>query len=153
MNKDRLNKVKQLAARLHFGQKRSCGADYITHPIAVAEIAAKKPKYFQTQNMEVVLAICYLHDVIEDCEITVEDLESEIKNLNYSEEQIKIIIDNVCRLTRISKEEDVVQYILDIKSNYYARLVKICDLEHNMSNLKPSNLLDKYKLCYNFLTQ
>jgi hypothetical protein len=34
----------------------------------------------------------------------------------------------------------------------YALWAKICDLEHNMSDLKPSNLLDKYKLCYYLLT-
>jgi (p)ppGpp synthase/HD superfamily hydrolase len=150
MNKNRLEKVKNLATKLHFGQKRKDGADYITHPIAVAEIA--KNKLFAL-NFEIVLAICYLHDVLEDCDIRAIELVDELIKIGYSRDETKKIFDAVYLLTRPSKELDVLVYLKGIKTNPYAVFVKICDLEHNMSDLAPSNLLDKYKLFYYILTK
>lgn len=153
MNKIRLEKVKALATKLHSGQKRKTGADYITHSIAVAEIAKKKKIDFFGYEQELLLAICYLHDVLEDCDITEKQLKLELKKLNYKDEDVDLIIENVTNLTRMSKEEDIVEYLDDILSNLYSVWAKICDLEHNMSDLEPSNLLDKYKLFHYILTK
>lgn len=153
MNKIRLEKVKALATKLHSGQKRKDGADYITHPIAVAEIAKKKKIDFFGYEHELLLAICYLHDVLEDCDVTEKQLKLELKKLNYKDENIDLIVENVGYLTRMSKDEDIIDYLEQINSNLYSIWVKICDLEHNMSDLEPSNLLDKYKLFYYILTK
>ncbi len=153
MNKFRLEKVKDLATKLHFGQKRKGGADYISHPIAVAEIAKKKKIDFFGYEQELLLAICYLHDVLEDCDVTSKELKLELKRLNYKDQNVDLIVENVGDLTRMSKDEDIVEYLEKVNSNLYSIWAKICDLEHNMSDLEPSNLLDKYKLFHYILTK
>lgn len=155
MNEARLEKVNDLAAELHFGQKRKNGEDYISHPRAVVEIARRKLVVYEVvynfKNPEIVLAICYLHDVIEDCGITEIELCNRLVELDYSREDAVKISHNVKLLSRMSKEEDIIGYLNGIFTSSYAIFVKKCDLEHNMSDLKPSNLLDKYKLIYYLL--
>ena len=61
-----------LATRAHEGQKRKCtGEPYIEHCQAVAAIVATVP---HTPEM---IAAAYLHDVIEDTEVTIEEVERE----------------------------------------------------------------------------
>ncbi len=62
---EQLEMVRQayvLAERLHRGQKRSSGDDYITHPLAVSDILADMHADAET------IAAGLLHDVVEDCE-------------------------------------------------------------------------------------
>ncbi len=65
LSPEQLEMVRQayeLAERLHRGQKRSSGDDYITHPLAVADILADMHADAET------IAAGLLHDVVEDCE-------------------------------------------------------------------------------------
>ena len=54
----------------HFGQKRHTGEDYIVHPLNVAYILADINADYQT------ICAALLHDTIEDCEVTKEDLDN-----------------------------------------------------------------------------
>lgn len=60
-----------VAEEAHRGQKRSSGDDYITHPLAVADILADLQSDAET------IAAGLLHDVVEDCDITPEQLEEQ----------------------------------------------------------------------------
>ncbi|NOZ71520.1 MAG: bifunctional (p)ppGpp synthetase/guanosine-3',5'-bis(diphosphate) 3'-pyrophosphohydrolase [Chloroflexi bacterium] len=60
-----------VAEQFHRGQKRSSGEDYISHPLAVADILADLHSDAET------LAAGLLHDVIEDCDYTPEQLEEQ----------------------------------------------------------------------------
>jgi (p)ppGpp synthase/HD superfamily hydrolase len=67
-----IKKAAQFAADAHTGQtRRYTGEPYITHPAAVASIVS-----YYTQDEEVICA-AWLHDVIEDCGITQEQLAAE----------------------------------------------------------------------------
>jgi len=60
-----------LAERLHQGQKRSSGHDYITHPLAVADILADMHADAET------VAAGLLHDVVEDCDYSPQLIEEQ----------------------------------------------------------------------------
>ena len=82
MSPEQLEMVRQayeLAERLHRGQKRSSGHDYITHPLAVADILADLNADAMT------IAAGLLHDVVEDCDYPPELIEAQfgakVKNL------------------------------------------------------------------------
>ena len=64
----------EIARRAHFGQIRSGsnGRPYIEHPIAVAELLAEQ------SYPEEVLAAALLHDVVEDTDMTVEDIRERV---------------------------------------------------------------------------
>ncbi len=74
MSSDQLELVRQayvLAEEQHRGQKRSSGEDYITHPLAVADILADLHADAET------IAAGLLHDVVEDCEYPPERIEAQ----------------------------------------------------------------------------
>lgn len=104
---------------------------YIMHP---KEVAGK----FESSFLK---AIALLHDVIEDSVWTFEDLRKEG------------IPRKVCEavevLTRY-KDEDYLEYILSVKNNYYAKLVKIEDMKHNMKTSTGKQKI-KYQLSLHIL--
>src|SRR5579871_5215677 len=59
------------ARQMHAGQTRKDGAPYITHPVEVAEILAELEMDEQT------LAAGLLHDVVEDCGVTLDEIQRE----------------------------------------------------------------------------
>ena len=67
---DRLRAAFNLARKAHASQKRKTGEPYILHPIAVATIAAEELNL----GTNPVIA-CFLHDVVEDTDYTLEDIE------------------------------------------------------------------------------
>ncbi len=74
MSPDELIRVRQaydLADQLHRGQKRSSGEDYITHPLAVADILADL-----NADADTIIA-GLLHDVVEDCDYSPQKIEEQ----------------------------------------------------------------------------
>ena len=73
-----------------------------------------------------------LHDVIEDTDVTYDDL----KNVGYSEEVIEILT----ILTKLKGEDyrDYVKRIID-SENYHAMNIKLADLRHNMDSSRIKN--------------
>lgn len=118
----------EIATKLHKGQKRWNGDDYITHPIRVAS-AFKDIKLIQ---------IALLHDVIEDTNVTESEL---IKKYKIDEHNASIIL----ILTK-RDDEKYSNYILRVKSDVYATLIKIEDLKDNLKDLKDGQRKDKYEL-------
>ncbi|PZT54714.1 GTP pyrophosphokinase [Paenibacillus silvae] len=122
-----------IALEAHKGQLDKGGNPYILHPLAVMN---------RVETIEEKI-VAVLHDVIEDTEVTIEQL----RELGFSEEIVKAI----GLLTR-SEEDSYEQFIEKTTTNRIARNVKIADIQENMnlSRIKnPTeqdyNRLEKYK--------
>lgn len=104
-------KAMKIAYDAHNGQLDKSGVPYIFHPIHLAE---------QMQNEdECIVAI--LHDVVEDTNITFEELEKEFSST---------VIEALKLLTHDDSVE-YMDYIRNIKDNPIAKVVKLADLQHN----------------------
>ena len=102
----------QWAKAAHQGQKDKAGQAYILHPMHVAE----------QMETDAEKAVAYLHDVVEDTGVTLEDLRS----MGFSDE----IVDAVEAITR-QDGESYDQYLQRVACNAIARRVKLADLRHN----------------------
>lgn len=141
-----LIKVLEFATEAHRGQcRKNTNLPYITHPIAVANII------IDCYSWDLAAAVALLHDVVEDTHITLENIREELHRIGYDEFFTNTIILAVDLLTKKRENFAIIEYLKNIKNNEITRVVKLADLEHNMSDLKPGNLLDKYRLCEEFL--
>jgi (p)ppGpp synthase/HD superfamily hydrolase len=103
-----------LAARAHAGQRDKAGLDYFTaHVYDVAERVGGQPGYVE--------AVAYLHDVLEDTDVT----EAELRAL-FPEH----VVDAVVALTRAAGEGPD-DYYRRVRGNAVALLVKMADIESN----------------------
>src|SRR5258708_38110195 len=73
MAEELVTKAKNYAMIKHMGQKRDDGTPYVFHPLRVSEYIALS-KMGHDQNL---VAAGALHDVIEDCGVTYEELKAE----------------------------------------------------------------------------
>jgi (p)ppGpp synthase/HD superfamily hydrolase len=83
------------------------------------------------------LVTAYLHDVIEDCGYTVSKLQKE-----RIPTEVAVNVEVLSR----KKGETYFDYIMRVKNRSVCRIVKIADLEHNISDLKEGSMKDKYRL-------
>lgn len=150
------SQVLDFATKAHEGQVRKyTGVPYISHPIAVAEIATKEhiagihpsiaARHYYGHQLTVIRSISYLHDVIEDTDVTESELLKFLKTV-FSDGSEYQIFDAVVLLTKKSENFDLFEYLDGIKSNYYAKLVKLADNTHNSSDLKNKKKAEYYKL-------
>lgn len=125
-----LEKALEIAINAHKGQKDKAGMEYILHPIRV-----------MLRGETEIEKICgILHDVIEDSNLTFEDLRNE----GFSEEVISVLK----LLTKESENEDYDKFIERVKQNPIAVKVKINDLLDNLdiTRLKELNERDLKRL-------
>lgn len=146
----------EIAIAAHAGQKRkNTGEDYITHPIAVADIAVEEFKasyhwqYFKSDPDSIIRKIrmvALLHDVVEDTNLTIDELTKEFPDIH--------ILSALNLLTR-KKSQTYYEFIMNIKmkGNVIAQIVKIADLIHNSSDLAEGSLKDKYRFALHILKQ
>jgi (p)ppGpp synthase/HD superfamily hydrolase len=122
----------RIAYDAHQGQTDKMGLPYIHHPLYLAEVIG---------DDEVLIATALLHDVVEDTNITLEDLTSE-----------GIPKEVVAALQLLTHEDDVpyMDYILRIKEsgNEAAIAVKLSDLRHNSNTqrLAPMDSVAKARI-------
>ena len=102
----------KIAYKAHEGQFDKAGVPYIFHPIHVAE----------GMTTEITCIVALLHDVVEDSDITLEDLSKY-----FNEDVIRAL-----RVLTKNDDDDYIDYIKRVKTNEIATLVKLKDLEHNM---------------------
>ena len=123
------NKAMKIAYAAHHGQTDYNGIPYIYHPIHLAE---------QMED-EVSCCAALLHDVVEDTNVTMEDLEQE-----FPEEVIAVL-----RLLTHEKDVPYFDYVRNIKSNPVAVKIKLADIAHNSDQTRcvGSDLTEK-KLAY-----
>ena len=115
-DEERYEKALSFATQKHKGQYRVGGAEYITHPMAVAEIVREKGK-----NIDCQIAALF-HDLLEDTDAT----ESEI--LAYGNEGILKAV----KLLTKQKGYDMAEYVAGIRQNEIAFAVKAADRLHNL---------------------
>lgn len=101
-----------IAYKAHRGQKDKAGKAYILHPVFVA---------MHTKGIKR-KTVALLHDVVEDTEITFDDL----KRKGFDDE----IVRAVQAITKI-KGENYQDYLQRVKQNTIAKDVKLADLKHN----------------------
>lgn len=108
-----IQKALRFATKVHDGQKRDYSDEpYITHPIDVAQIIVDE---FKIADPEVI-ASAYLHDVIEDCNVSEEKLIHEFNTF---------IADNVVMVSH-TKEQDKIPYY---KMYYLADIATCVSIE------------------------
>ena len=112
----------QVAYSAHHGQNDTSGAPYIFHPFHVAEL--------MTDEHAVCAAL--LHDVVEDTDVTLADLEKEFPRE----------VTEAVRLLTHEEGADYRDYILAIKENELARKVKLADLAHNLDRSRIIGICD-----------
>lgn len=149
------DKVLEFATQAHKGQKRKyTGADYITHPIAVAEILVKDGRgviIFDDYDIEMAKSIAYLHDVLEDTKVSEKELNDFLLETIGYELTVRIIMDAVKLVTKKKIGFDLFEYLDEIKTSAAALELKLADIKHNMSDLKDQKKLDYYKLVKYYL--
>ena len=126
-----INKALKLITEVHKNQVDKAGVAYILHPFIVAESAINFCHKFSTdiekvdksQILEDIIVSALLHDVVEDSNITFDDLEKQGFNSNV----IKAL-----RCLTHNKNEDYDDYIHRMIDNAIAIVVKMADLRHNM---------------------
>ena len=115
-DEERYDNALRFAAEKHKGQFRIGGDEYITHPMAVAEIVKR-----QGYGIDVQIAALF-HDLLEDTDAK----ESEILFYGNAE-----ILKAVKLLTK-QKGYDMAEYVAGIRQNEMAFAVKAADRLHNL---------------------
>ena len=125
-----IRKAYRLAYEAHKGIRRKSGEPYILHPIAVAKIVTHEiglgPK-------AVICAL--LHDVVEDTEYTLEDIE------NHFGKKVASIIDGLTKISGVFDNKSSLQaenfrkMLLTLSDDVRVILIKLADRLHNMRTL------------------
>ena len=115
-DEERIEQALQFAREKHKGQLRIGGDEYITHPMAVAEIVRQKG-----YGIDVQIAALF-HDLLEDTDTK----ESEI--LFYGNEEILKAV----KLLTKQKGYNMAEYVAGIRQNETAFAVKGADRLHNL---------------------
>ena len=134
-------KAMKIAFAAHKNQTDKNGIPYIYHPIHLAEQMAD----------EKTICVALLHDVVEDTDITFEQLVREG------------FPDDIIEALKLLTHDDSIQYmdyVKEIKSNPIAAAVKLADLKHNSDltrldviDEKAINRAEKYKKAIRLLSK
>ena len=103
-----------IAYNAHQNQFDKANVPYIYHPIHIAE----------QMDTELECIVALLHDVVEDTDITLNDLEKE-----FPQEVIDLL--KILTHDKHDKKIDYIEYIKKVKTNPIATKIKIADLKHN----------------------
>ena len=144
---DRINSAYEFADRCHDGQMRLSGDPYIVHPLAAATILADL-----FLDPDTIIA-ALLHDVVEDCSVTVDELESRFGV------DVARLVDGVTKLTRVDYRppgpghlnengsgvasaenlyaESLRKMLVAMAEDIRVVLIKLADRLHNMRTLDP----------------
>ena len=129
---EKIQQAFEYANALHEGQFRASGEAYISHPIAVAEIAAQME--LDTDS----ICAALLHDTVEDCadKTNLKDIEKRFGAY------VSMLVDGLTKLVSIQVEDKEEAHIENIRKMLFAMskdirviFIKLCDRLHNMRTL------------------
>ncbi len=115
---DLFDRALAFAAEHHAGQVDKAGHPYILHPVAVAAALAG--------DGPVTMAVALLHDVVEDTEVTIEEIEERFG---------PTVAGPVALLTKPDGDVDYGEYLDRIIEDPIATVVKLADMRHNLGRV------------------
>lgn len=126
-----INRAFQYAYDGHNGQNRKSGEPYITHPLHVA-------LYLCELNFDKeTIAAALLHDLIEDTDISYEDLKKEFG------EEVADIVDGVTKLDKIkyssneeAKADAIRKMVIAMSKDIRVLILKLADRLHNIQTIE-----------------
>jgi (p)ppGpp synthase/HD superfamily hydrolase len=143
-------KCYHLAKEAHAGQVDKAGADYIKHPLTVAEILMDKfSKKLTKDEQGIAFGVALLHDVLEDTKLTQKDM------LEYG---IPFCVVSRCQIITRGENESYMNFVRRCGDDKIVRYVKMADLLNNMDITRLETLTDddltrlkKYHKAYKYL--
>lgn len=139
---DIITRAFNFARQAHKGVRRLSGEPYIMHPIAVAQIACEEMGLGSTS-----ICAALLHDVVEDTDYSVEDIE------NIFGSKIAMIVDGLTKISggifgdkASAQAENFKKLLLTMSDDIRVILIKICDRLHNMRTLASQAPNKQYKI-------
>nr|MCR5198889.1 RelA/SpoT family protein [Prevotella sp.] len=139
---DLVTKAFNFARQAHKGVRRLSGEPYIMHPIAVAQIVCSEIGLGSTS-----ISAALLHDVVEDTDYTVEDIE------NMFGQKIAHIVDGLTKISggifgeqASAQAENFKKLLLTMSEDIRVILIKIADRLHNMRTLESQPANKQYKI-------
>lgn len=137
-----ITKAFNFARQAHKGVRRLSGEPYIMHPIAVAQIASSEIGLGSTS-----ICAALLHDVVEDTDYTIEDIE------NIFGHKIAQIVEGLTKISggifgdkASAQAENFKKLLLTMSDDIRVILIKICDRLHNMRTLASQSPNKQYKI-------
>ena len=124
-----LERAYSTAERLHEGVVRKSGDPYITHPLAVATIAAEIGMDTTT------LVAALLHDTVEDTDYSLDDLTRDFG------EEVARLVDGVTKLDKVAlgaaaEAETIRKMIVAMSQDPRVLVIKVADRLHNMRTMR-----------------
>ncbi|WP_353168944.1 RelA/SpoT family protein [Flavobacterium sp.] len=126
-----IRKAFDIAVEAHKDQRRKSGEAYIFHPIAVAKIVASQIGLGSTG-----IASALLHDVVEDTDITISDIE---KMFNP---KIAKIVEGLTKIPKVKNDQEISlqaenfrKMLLTLNDDVRVILIKLADRLHNMQTM------------------
>jgi GTP pyrophosphokinase len=129
-DKRMIRRAFEMALDSHKDMRRKSGEPYIYHPIAVAQIAAEEIGLGTTS-----IVCALLHDVVEDTDITLEDIEMEFGK------KVAKIIDGLTKISGVFdtnsslQAENFRKMLLTLADDVRVILIKLADRLHNMRTM------------------
>jgi GTP pyrophosphokinase len=131
VDRELLARAFRFAAKAHQGQQRRSGEEFIHHPYSVARICS------ELQLDDETIAAALLHDVVEDTEVTLDEVTAEFG------EEIAQLVDGVTKLTRVhfqsreqAEAENYRKMILAMAQDPGVILIKLADRLHNLRTIE-----------------
>jgi GTP pyrophosphokinase len=131
-DKKLIRKAFDVAVEAHKDQRRKSGEAYIFHPIAVAKIVASEIGLGATS-----IAAALMHDVVEDTEISVKDIEQMFNP------KIAQLVEGLTKIAQVKTEQGVSmqaenfrKMLLTLNEDVRVILIKIADRLHNMQTME-----------------
>ncbi len=136
-----IRKAFELANDAHRGMKRRSGELYIFHPVAVARIVAEEIGLGATS-----VTAALLHDVVEDTELTLQDLEQLFGA------KVAQIVDGLTKLDVVMDQQESIQaenfrkLLVSMIEDVRVILIKLADRLHNMRTLNSMPEHKRYRI-------
>jgi guanosine-3',5'-bis(diphosphate) 3'-pyrophosphohydrolase len=127
-----IKKAFELALKMHTGQKRNSGHDYVVHPVWVAKVIAQ----LGVGRRAIVAAL--LHDTIEDTSLTIEDIAREF------DDEVALLVDGLTDVKKITRDVEVHmtnvevfrKFLFSSVDDVRVLIIRTVDKLHNMLTIQ-----------------